>query len=159
MLYFVVSPFLGLQSKGLQKLRWFCQMCQKQCRDENGFKCHCTSESHLRQMSLFAENPHKLMDEFTSEFEEEFLELLSRRFGTRRVAANIVYNEYIADKNHLHMNSTMFETLTAFVKYLGRTGKCVIDETEKVRVCHAVAACGVFYHCVVTAPLMLLSRR
>ena len=23
-----------IKSKGLQKLRWFCQMCQKQCRDE-----------------------------------------------------------------------------------------------------------------------------
>lgn len=29
-----------MKSKGLQKLRWYCQMCQKQCRDENGFKCH-----------------------------------------------------------------------------------------------------------------------
>jgi hypothetical protein len=26
-----------------------------------------------------------------------------------------------------------FESLTSFVKYLGRTGKCAIDETEKVR--------------------------
>lgn len=26
------------KSKGLQKLRWYCQMCEKQCRDENGFK-------------------------------------------------------------------------------------------------------------------------
>jgi DNA/RNA-binding protein KIN17 len=26
--------------KGLQRLRWYCQMCEKQCRDENGFKCH-----------------------------------------------------------------------------------------------------------------------
>ncbi len=86
-------------------------------------------------MALFAENPHKLMDEFSDDFEKTFLDLLSRRFGTRRVAANIVYNEYIADKEHLHMNSTMFETLTGFVKYLGRTGKCVIDETEKVGVC------------------------
>jgi hypothetical protein len=32
-----------IKAKGLQKLRWFCQMCQKQCRDENGFKCHLTS--------------------------------------------------------------------------------------------------------------------
>lgn len=23
-----------IKSKGLQKLRWYCQMCQKQCRDE-----------------------------------------------------------------------------------------------------------------------------
>ena len=33
-----------MKSKGLQKLRWYCQMCQKQCRDENGFKCHTMSE-------------------------------------------------------------------------------------------------------------------
>ncbi len=29
------------------------------------------------------------------------------------------------------MNSTTFHTLTEFVKYLGRTGKCRVDETEK----------------------------
>jgi hypothetical protein len=29
-----------IKAKGLQKLRWYCQLCQKQCRDENGFKCH-----------------------------------------------------------------------------------------------------------------------
>jgi len=74
-----------VQAKGLQKLRWYCQarappragdcvhhslttpfstaslrpssqLCQKQCRDENGFKCHTTSEGHLRQVSVF--NPH-----------------------------------------------------------------------------------------------------
>ena len=33
-----------IKSKGLQKLRWYCQMCEKQCRDENGFKCHTMSE-------------------------------------------------------------------------------------------------------------------
>ena len=33
-----------MKSKGLQKLRWFCQMCEKQCRDENGFKCHVRYE-------------------------------------------------------------------------------------------------------------------
>jgi hypothetical protein len=35
-----------IKAKGLQKLRWYCQLCQKQCRDENGFKCHQMSESH-----------------------------------------------------------------------------------------------------------------
>ena len=48
-----------VKSKGLQKLRWYCQMCQKQCRDENGFKCHLTSESHKRQMMVFGENPDR----------------------------------------------------------------------------------------------------
>lgn len=29
------------------------------------------------------------------------------------------------------MNATQWETLTDFVKWLGREGKCVVDETEK----------------------------
>ena len=59
-----------IKAKGLQKLRWYCQMCQKQCRDENGFKCHTMSESHLRQMEMFGQNSAKFMDEFSKEFEE-----------------------------------------------------------------------------------------
>ncbi|XP_037089291.1 DNA/RNA-binding protein KIN17-like [Pollicipes pollicipes] len=119
------------KAKGLQKLRWYCQMCQKQCRDENGFKCHTSSESHQRQLLLFAENPDQYLDSFSQEFEEGYLELLRRRFGTKRVHANNVYQEYIAHKEHLHMNATQWETLTDFVKYLGRDGKCTVDETEK----------------------------
>ena len=45
--------------------------------------------------------------------------------------ANRVYNEYIADKEHVHMNSTQWHTLTEFVKYLGREGHCIVDETPK----------------------------
>ncbi|KAK0163354.1 hypothetical protein PV327_007045 [Microctonus hyperodae] len=120
-----------IKAKGLQKLRWYCQMCQKQCRDENGFKCHTMSESHHRQLLLFADNASKYMDQFSREFSQEFLNLLKRQFGTRRVAANRVYQDYIADRNHIHMNATMWLSLTAYVKWLGRTGKCVVDETEK----------------------------
>ena len=94
-----------IKAKGLQKLRWYCQMCQKQCRDEvrnsdksiwichisifvdifksrilaiceaedlfdflsfqNGFKCHCMSESHQRQLLLFADNPNQFIDSFS----------------------------------------------------------------------------------------------
>ncbi|CAN0121115.1 unnamed protein product, partial [Phaeothamnion confervicola] len=120
-----------IKAKGLQKLRWYCQMCQKQCRDENGFKCHLTSEGHLRQMRIFAEDPDQVMDEYSQQFEHDFLEELSRRHNTTRVRANLVYNEFIAHKEHVHMNSTKWETLTNFVMYLGRVGKCVVDETEK----------------------------
>ncbi|XP_069687896.1 DNA/RNA-binding protein KIN17 [Periplaneta americana] len=120
-----------IKAKGLQKLRWYCQMCQKQCRDENGFKCHMMSESHQRQLLLFADNADKYIDEFSKEFEEGYLELLKRQFGTKRVHANRVYQDYISERHHLHMNSTQWETLTDFVKWLGREGKCVVDETEK----------------------------
>ncbi|KAG8235106.1 hypothetical protein J437_LFUL015533 [Ladona fulva] len=120
-----------IKAKGLQKLRWYCQMCQKQCRDENGFKCHMMSESHQRQLLLFADNANKYIDQFSKEFEEGYLELLSRQFGTKRVHANRVYQDYISERHHLHMNATQWETLTEFVKWLGREGKCVVDETEK----------------------------
>uniref|UniRef100_UPI0037E91BCC DNA/RNA-binding protein KIN17 n=1 Tax=Semicossyphus pulcher TaxID=241346 RepID=UPI0037E91BCC len=120
-----------IKSKGLQKLRWYCQMCQKQCRDENGFKCHCMSESHQRQLLLASEDPNKFMDYFSDEFKSDFLELLSRRFGTKRVHNNIIYNEYISDREHVHMNSTQWETLTDFTKWLGREGLCKVDETPK----------------------------
>jgi hypothetical protein len=53
------------------------------------------------------------------------------RFGTKRVRANQVYQEYIADKQHLHMNSTRWVTLTEFIKHLGRSGIARVDETEK----------------------------
>ncbi|XP_021240015.1 DNA/RNA-binding protein KIN17 isoform X1 [Numida meleagris] len=120
-----------IKSKGLQKLRWYCQMCQKQCRDENGFKCHCMSESHQRQLLLASENPQQFLNYFSEEFRNDFLELLRRRFGTKRVHNNIVYNEYISHREHIHMNATQWETLTDFTKWLGREGLCKVDETPK----------------------------
>lgn len=52
-------------------------------------------------------------------------------FGTKRVKANQVYQEFIQDKHHLHMNSTRWVTLTEFIKHLGRGGIARVDETEK----------------------------
>jgi len=42
-----------------------------------------------------------------------------------------VYQEFIQDKHHQHMNSTRWVTLTEFVKHLGRSGVARVDETEK----------------------------
>lgn len=67
-----------IKSKGLQKLRWYCQLCNKQCRDENGFKCHQLSESHRRQMEVFGQNPLRVVDGYSEEFEQDFMEHLRR---------------------------------------------------------------------------------
>lgn len=120
-----------IKAKGLNKLRWYCQLCQKSCRDENGFKCHQMSEGHQRQMQVFGENPDRVVDGFSEEFEEMFMEHLRRAHPSSRVSAKNVYNEFIADRHHVHMNSTKWLTLTEFVKHLGRTGQCKVDETEK----------------------------
>lgn len=59
------------------------------------------------------------------------MQILKTCFGTKRVRANEVYQEYIKDKGHVHMNSTVWHTLTGFVHYLGSSGKCRIDQNEK----------------------------
>lgn len=68
-----------MKSKGLQRLRWYCQVCEKQCRDENGFKCHAQSESHLRQMLVVGENAGRHISDYSMQFQHDFVTLLSRR--------------------------------------------------------------------------------
>jgi DNA/RNA-binding protein KIN17 len=120
-----------MKAKGLQKLKFYCQMCQKQCRDANGFKCHMTSENHLRQMKLFSDHAGTILDQYSKEFEHSYLATLRMRHGTKQVNANNVYQELISDKQHIHMNATHWTTLTEFVQYLGKTGKCVVEETDR----------------------------
>ena len=120
-----------MKAKGLQKLKFYCQMCQKQCRDANGFKCHMTSESHLRNMQIFSSNAGGMLDGMSREFETVFCSMLRMRHGTSRVNANNVYQEVIQDKHHIHMNATKWTSLSTFVQYLGKTGKCVVEETER----------------------------
>ncbi|KAK8797299.1 hypothetical protein WA158_004507 [Blastocystis sp. Blastoise] len=120
-----------LKSAGLQRLRWYCQMCEKQCRDENGFKCHIASESHLKKMQFFAQNSKQLQYQFSKQFEGTYLRTLSSLHGEKMVDANIVYSEMISDKQHVHMNSTCWTTLSGFVQYLGRSGICRVEQKEK----------------------------
>ena len=40
-------------------------MCAKQCRDANGFKCHCTGEAHLRQMEIFGHNQGRFISGYS----------------------------------------------------------------------------------------------
>lgn len=121
----------NIKSKGLQKLRWFCQMCDKQCRDANGFKCHVSSESHQRQLLLFGDNPGRYLAGYSQDFEKAFNLILRRQFNQKRVLANYVYQQYISDKQHVHMNATCWVTLTSYVKHLERCGKAEVDQTEK----------------------------
>ncbi|OTA05013.1 hypothetical protein A9Z42_0056320 [Trichoderma parareesei] len=120
-----------LKSKGLQRLRWYCQVCEKQCRDANGFKMHTQSESHVRQMLVVGEDPKKFINQYSDEFLKDFLQLLRTAHGEKQVHLNQFYQEYIANKEHIHMNATKWPSLTEFAKYLGREGICRVEETEK----------------------------
>ncbi|XP_063939655.1 KIN17-like protein [Daucus carota subsp. sativus] len=120
-----------MKAKGLQKLKYYCQMCRKSFRDENGFKCHCLSDGHVRQMELFGQNPNGIIESFSEEFEASFLECVRRRCRGGSVAANVVYNEIVSDRHHVHMNATRWSTLHEFVRYLGRSGKCRVEERRE----------------------------
>ena len=93
-------------------------------------QCHCLSESHTRQMALFRDDPSKFMDQYSRDFQAFFMEVMKRKGGVR-VKANTVYQEVVADRTHIHMNSTKWETLGVFVQYLGKQGLCRVDQTDQ----------------------------
>lgn len=120
-----------LKSKGLQRLRWYCQVCERQMRDENGFKMHTQSESHYRQMLLVGEDPKKFINDYSNQFHRDFLQLLRTSHGEKMVHMNHFYQEYIHNKEHVHMNATKWLSLTEYAKYLGRESICRVEENEK----------------------------
>ncbi|KAI1260037.1 zinc finger protein RTS2 [Xylariaceae sp. FL1019] len=120
-----------MKMKGLQRLRFFCQVCERQMRDENGFKQHTMSESHVRQMILVGEDPKKHIEDFSKQFSRDFLQLLRTSHGEKSVHINHFYQNYIANKEHVHMNATKWPSLTEYAKYLGREGICRVEETDK----------------------------
>ncbi|KAI9159525.1 hypothetical protein H9P43_008865 [Blastocladiella emersonii ATCC 22665] len=130
---FLTAKAIGnrIKAKGLQKLRWYCEACKKSCRDENGFKCHINTESHQRAMELFSDNAAAMLTEYSRQFKSGYLDILRTRYGTLRVLANQVYQEYISDRHHVHMNATCWSSLSEFAKHLGREGDCRVDETER----------------------------
>jgi len=116
-----------LKWRGLQKLKFYCQLCEKQMRDDNGFKCHMMSEAHQRNLLIAADNPGKVVSEYSEVFHKDYMALLKRRWGTSRVHCNTVYCEYVANKQHYHMNATQWTTLTQYVKWLAENGHVIAD--------------------------------
>ncbi|KAJ5594605.1 uncharacterized protein N7459_000813 [Penicillium hispanicum] len=119
------------KSKGLGRLRWYCQACEKQCRDSNGFACHVRSESHVRNMMIVAEDSKNVINNYSKEFLSNFINQLKTSHREKAVQINHFYQTVIADKNHIHMNSTKWKSLTEFGKYLSKEGICRVEETEK----------------------------
>ena len=120
-----------MKAKGLQRLRWYCQICSKQCRDENGFKQHTQSEGHVRALLLVGEDPKKFIEDYSRQFQRDFLQLLKTSHGEKKVHMNHFYQEYIHDKEHVHMNATKWPSLTEFAKHLGREGICKVEEGDR----------------------------
>lgn len=83
-------------------------------------------------MLVVGENPHRHVANFSRQFMGDFLQLLRTTHGEKRVNANHFYaSQYISKKDHVHMNSTRWKTLTEFITFLGYEGICRVENTEK----------------------------
>lgn len=120
-----------IKAKGLQKIKYYCEMCKKQCRDDNGFKCHIMSESHQRQALIVSEDPEKFVSQFSKQFMDDFMYILKTRYKTKRVLANTIFQDYIKERDHIHMNGTRWTSLTEFAKWLGEAGLVKVDDSER----------------------------
>lgn len=85
----------------------------------------------MRNMSIVGEDPRKIINEYSNQFQSDFVKLLRTGHGEKKVNVNRFYNEYIANKEHVHMNATKWPSLTEFAKFLGREGICRVEEDEK----------------------------
>lgn len=82
-------------------------------------------------MLLVGEDPRKHISDYSNQFQRDFLQLLRTAHGEKKVHVNHFYQEYIANKEHVHMNATRWPSLTEFAKHLGREGMCRVEDNEK----------------------------
>ena len=104
----------------LGKLKHYCDVCKKQCKDENGFKLHVQSGFHKKMQAQFEAMPERYVAQFSFDFEKQFTDLFRYKYGTGKfVPINRVYNEFIHDRSHTHLSSTRWKSLNGFAAYLG----------------------------------------
>jgi DNA/RNA-binding protein KIN17 len=91
---------------------------------------HSQSESHTRKAMEAGQNFKGVQEDYSKQFLREFVQLLKTGHREKAVHVNKFYQEYIANKEAVHMNATKWNSLTEFAKYLGREGLCRVEEKD-----------------------------
>lgn len=115
----------------LQKLKWYCEICQHQCNDERSFQEHVKCSKHRIMMSHFRANKESILRQNSYIFESVFMDCLKSQFNSREVYANIVYCQVIRDKKHVHLNSTYWDSVNGFCRHLQNHNKITMRMTER----------------------------
>ena len=103
----------------LGKHKFYCEMCQKQCKDENAWTQHQRSAYHAQRMATYSEKPQFFVAKYSALFEEQFLDTFRIKYGKNQwVVANRAYNEVIRDPYHTHLNATRWTSLGEFCNHL-----------------------------------------
>ena len=108
--------------RGLGKLKFYCQLCSKQCRDANGLKNHSEAESHKAKAQLFRDDPEKFISEFSDQFQENFIDVLKDISRNGWFSATEVYKEIVKDPDHVHLNATRWKDFTEFLTFITEKG-------------------------------------
>ena len=107
------------------KIRYYCGLCQIACKDENGYKNHIQSESHIRRELVIDESVRSFkLSKEDKKFRKKFIDHLIRKYFGQTVLAHEVYRDlYPLDRGHNVMKSTSWETLGVFIAQLRKDGR------------------------------------
>ncbi|KAG9395284.1 Domain of Kin17 curved DNA-binding protein [Carpediemonas membranifera] len=114
--------------QGRKKTRFYCELCKKQCSDANGFKCHTETEHHKQMLRVFSENQDAYLRKLSGKFHGGMMRIISTRYARTAVLMNTVYNEYIGDPHHVHMNATRWTSLSGYTQWLASIGMVWAEE-------------------------------
>lgn len=91
---------------------------------------HSQSESHTRKALEAGQNFKGVQEDYSKAFLRDFVQLLKTGHREKAVHINKFYQEYIANKEAVHMNATKWNSLTEFSKFLGREGVVRVEEKD-----------------------------
>ena len=100
------------------KEKFFCQICNRQCQDKDGFTCHLKSKTHQKNIERVAKNPEKYIENYSNDFKRDYLDFLKREHQDEWVSANVIYDKYIKEKDNVPLNATKWESLIKFLQYI-----------------------------------------
>lgn len=100
------------------KEKFFCQICNRQCQDKDGFTCHLKSKTHQKNIDRVAKNPEKYIENYSNDFKRDYLDFLKREHQDEWVSANVIYDKYIKEKDNVPLNATKWESLIKFLQYI-----------------------------------------
>jgi hypothetical protein len=106
------------------KIRWYCGLCHVPCKDENGFKCHLNSETHILREQAVSESLRAFkLSQNDIDFRAKFVACLVAKHLGQVVLAHEVYRElYPLDRPQNIMKATCWETLGTFIAQLKKDG-------------------------------------
>ena len=67
-------------------------------------------------MKIYSEDPDYFTNMFSTEFEEEFMNIIKQKYTSKPVLPNRVYIELIKNIEHVHMNGTKWTKLSEFIE-------------------------------------------